>query len=268
MKGLVARYVPAMRILHFAPHPDDEILGTGGALLRMARAGHEVVNFACSLGRREQQERRLGELIESCSRTGFTLRVAEPPVQMSSADDLLAAERQLMHVISLVIEEHNPEVVVAPSPHDNHHGHELVGRAVVAAIESAPTRALPLWLWEFWSRLDIPTLLVPLDEDTVASAVHAVNAHEGENRRADYGSMVRARAALAARAGFERVFGFGSDVDLSVPFAEELCEVFFADGGWHFGQARRFTDVAPVGAPGHVRADQWLHSPSVRSQLL
>jgi len=46
-----------VRALHLAPHPDDEILGAGATLLALEGAGHEVINLAVSLGRRDERGR-------------------------------------------------------------------------------------------------------------------------------------------------------------------------------------------------------------------
>ena len=48
-----------LTVLHLSPHPDDEVLGAGATLLGLRDAGHRVINLACSLGRPEQQERRM-----------------------------------------------------------------------------------------------------------------------------------------------------------------------------------------------------------------
>jgi LmbE family N-acetylglucosaminyl deacetylase len=47
--------------LHIAPHPDDELLGAGGTLLRLCDSGWTVVNLACSLGRPADTVRRTAD---------------------------------------------------------------------------------------------------------------------------------------------------------------------------------------------------------------
>src|SRR3954447_8367304 len=71
------------RVLHLAPHPDDESIGAAATLISLREHGHAVVNLACSLGRPGQRSRRRAELEDACRRAGFELVVIEPPVELS-----------------------------------------------------------------------------------------------------------------------------------------------------------------------------------------
>src|SRR5204863_6442265 len=113
----------------------------------LADAGHEVANLTVSLGRPGDHERRRTELREASARTRFELRTCTPPLSIGRHDDLAAARAQLTH--RLVTSERF-DLLIAPSPHDGHHGHEVVGRAAVAAVSA---RRTPLWMWALWSEL-------------------------------------------------------------------------------------------------------------------
>jgi LmbE family N-acetylglucosaminyl deacetylase len=224
-----------LTVLHVSPHPDDEVIAVPGTLLGLRRAGHRVVNLACSLGRPAQQARRRGEVAEASRRAGFELVVHEPPLAISAGDDLHAAEQALAASVAALADELGAALVVAPGPHDRHHGHEVVGRAVESAlgVEGGPR----LWRWGLWASLRDPTLYVAFGEDVLAQALHAVGAHAGEVGRNDYVALVRARAVATRVQGAEQVFGYGT-AGRAGPYADVLAELWFSGGGWCRGQAR------------------------------
>ena len=65
---------------------------------------------------------------------------------ISSDDDLVAAQHGLTEEVGERIASRRVDVLVAPSPHDGHHGHEVVGRAARDAVEACGDRAPRLWL--------------------------------------------------------------------------------------------------------------------------
>jgi LmbE family N-acetylglucosaminyl deacetylase len=64
-------------VLHLAPHPDDEAIGSPATLMELRDAGWRVVNLACSLGEGTQKGRRENEVREACHRAGFELCIAD-----------------------------------------------------------------------------------------------------------------------------------------------------------------------------------------------
>jgi LmbE family N-acetylglucosaminyl deacetylase len=228
-----------LTFLHLAPHPDDESIGAPMTLLALRDAGHAVINVAVSLGRPADHERRLAEVREACRRAGFDL-VDTPRLAIGGGDDRDAAQAELTAIVSRLIAERGVDVVVAPSPHDGHHGHEVVGRA---ARDAAPPR---LWLWGLWADLPWPTLYAGFGEDDLARAEHVLAAHAGELARNDYAGLLRARAVANRTLGAERVFGFGAEVH-EQPYAELLTEVV-RDGEWRTGGARVLDPADPLAA--------------------
>ena len=151
----------ARTLLHLSPHPDDEVAGAPATLMALRDAGWQIVNVACGLGRRAQHQRRRAEVEEACRRAGFALLTCDPPLDLSAGDDLAAAEDALVALLAQLL-------VCAPSPHDGHHAHELVGRAALRAIEAYDARKPALWLWGIWADLPFPTLIAPFDQARLA----------------------------------------------------------------------------------------------------
>jgi len=255
-------------VLHVSPHPDDECVGAPATLMALADAGWRVVNLACGLGRPAQHAVRRAELVEACSRAGFALDVVEPPAALSHDDDLAATQRRLRREIAARIERLRPRLVVSPSPHDRHHGHETVARAVRGALESATTRTPRWWMWGLWGELAFPTLVSGFDEARLREVQHALAAHASEVARLDLPRIVHARAELAAATGPERVFGTGFEGDAEagaaeVDYAELLCEVAPVGDTWRLGAPRGLDPLEPLASARGRDVGWWLRQRTV-----
>lgn len=257
-----------LTVLHVSPHPDDELLGAPATLLALRDAGHTVVNYAVSLGRLEDHERRRRELVAACERAGLELVVADPPLRISSGDDLHAAQADLEARLGDLLRARAVNLVVSPSPHDRHHGHEVVGRAVREVLRVG-SRGRAWWMWGLWASLPVPTIYAPLDRARLDRVRHALAAHEGEVRRNDYGALLGARARAAAILGSELVFGFGAG-GTGAELAELLTEVRRSDGGWHLGDPATLDPEMPIASAGRGqrRIDAWIEAPGISESLL
>ena len=250
-----------LTVLQVSPHPDDEAIAVPATLLGLRAAGHRVVNLACSLGRPEDAARRRAEVERACRRARWQLIVHEPPLGLSGGDDRAAAQAALTATLQDLIATRAVDILVAPSPHDGHHGHEVVGRAArdaVARLERPPC----LWLWGIWADLPFPTLYSGFGRRRLWRALWLLSAHRGELARNDYRVLVRGRAAANRVLGAERVFGFGAR-GRRLPYAELLTEVTRRDGAWRSGVPRELDARAPLAglAPGPP-IGWWLDAPS------
>jgi LmbE family N-acetylglucosaminyl deacetylase len=232
-------------VVHVSPHPDDEALGAPATLLLLRRAGWHVVNAVVGLGRTDQRERRRAEAVDAAQRAGFVLSLPHEPFAISSDDDLASVEPLIATWLARVLDDERPAVVMSPSPHDAHPGHEVVARATRSAIERMPD-PVPWWTWGLWADLPAPNVYVPFDDDVLTKAHHLLGAYESELARNDYARLLEARAVANAVLGSERVFGFGSDRASTAPYAEVIADQRFADDGWIPGPTRTFDPGNPT----------------------
>lgn len=256
----------ALTVLHVAPHPDDEAIAAPATLLALRRAGHRVVNLACSLGRPAQRVRRREEVEEGCRRLDVELVVHEPPLAISRDDDRAAARTALAATLAQLIAARDVRLVVAPSPHDPHHGHQTVARATLDAAAAA-ARPPRLWLWDVWGSLALPTLYVPFGDDLLAAALHALTAHAGELARARYDDLVRGRSLASVAIGSERVFGLG-ERGRPGRYAELLTELERSGDEWWAGSPRTLDAVMPLASvPRERPLGWWLAAPTFAERL-
>jgi LmbE family N-acetylglucosaminyl deacetylase len=248
--------------LHVSPHPDDEVVGAPGTLLRLVDAGWRIVNLALSLGRPADRDRRHAELLVAAERMGLDVVVADPLVDLSSTADRARSVDLVTRSVVDAVTRSGATLVVGPSPHDGHHGHEIVGHGVWRAAAATGRR---LWLWAVWADLAAPSLLVPVEERHLRTAELALSAYVGELARNDYRRLLEARATVAAVLGPERVFGFGGE-GRPDRFCETLMDVGFVGGQPHLARPRVFVsgeEPAPF-EPG-PRLDAWIAAPSDRA---
>ena len=221
-------------VLHVAPHPDDESIAAPCTLLALQRSGWKVVNYAVSLGRADDHDRRRQELEAAIGRTrvagctGFENLILDPPMSISRGDNLHDSAQRLTAKLTRLIEERQPDLVVGPHPRDGHHGHVTVARAIRQALWLSHHRVV-WWMWSIWSDLPIPTLIVSCaDEDLVTSEL-MLKEYRGENQRSDYSAGTQARRIANAAFGIEKTLGWGSAPQERLPsaitHAELLTEV-------------------------------------------
>ena len=140
----------------------------------------------------------------------------DPPLNLDLDGDLAAATQRLATELPDLVEEHGASIVVSPSPHDVHHGHEAVGRGVQRAMAALPPD-MRWWMWGVWGDLPAPNVFYGFDQAVLDRALHILDAYAGELERNDYRPFLTGRAAANAVMGSERVFGFGSPAASQAP---------------------------------------------------
>lgn len=128
----------AGRTLIVAPHPDDEVLGVGGTLLRRKAEGAKVawlivttisVEFGWS---EEKVKQRADEIKRSTELFGFdevfTLNFSTTQLDRVPRSDLVAG-------VSDVFRSYEPEEVFVPHPSDVHTDHRIAFDAVASCTK-------------------------------------------------------------------------------------------------------------------------------------
>jgi N-acetylglucosamine malate deacetylase 1 len=130
-----------MRVLVVAAHPDDEILGCGGTMARLAKEGHEVHIAIMAEGMTSRYAQReaadsgqlchLHQQAEAASK-----KVGAKKVTLFKLPDNRLDSVPLLDVVKLVeelVESWQPEVIYTHHPGDLNVDHGVVNRAVLTA---------------------------------------------------------------------------------------------------------------------------------------
>jgi len=252
-------------VVHVAPHPDDEAVGCPGALLHLRDRGWRVVSVIASLGFPDQWERRRREAEEASRRAGFAPHFLDPPLDLSLGDDLARATERVATEVPALVAEHEASIVVSPSPHDVHHGHEAVGRGVQRAMASM-AGGVRWWMWGVWGDLPTPNVFYPFGEGELERMLHILEAYQGELERNDYRRLLTGRAMANAVLGSERVFGFGSAAATTLPYAELLTEVTCVESRFMASDPHAL-DEGSSEADFRVDLSHWVESPTVHERV-
>ena len=195
-----------MRVLALAPHPDDEVLGCGGALALAAARGEDarvLVVFDGALGdplgrfeRATYVARRRAEALAAGAALGLApgaYRFWALPEGHAPADaELLAGARRL----AALVDELRPDVVYAPWIGEGRRDHATVARAARLALELA---AFTGQAWGY----EVATPLTPartLDVGAVwERKLAALRAHETQLAYRDLVGAATRSAAPRAR---------------------------------------------------------------------
>lgn len=131
-----------MKVLVISPHPDDEVLGVGGTMHRLAGEGHEVVVAIVTKGWAplypDQQVRKVrAEAQAANAALGVrSVRFMDLPVTKLQA----IPEHELNAAFDLLLAEEKPDWVFLPFPGDRHEDHRQVFDAGLVALRPVAGR--------------------------------------------------------------------------------------------------------------------------------
>ena len=129
-----------MKVLVIAPHPDDEVLGLGGTIHRLAQEGHEVVVVIATKGWAPlypdaQVTQARAEAREASKVLGVgDLRFLDLPVTTLHA----MPESELNKVFCDLLADVRPDWVFLPFRGDRHEDHRQIFDACMVALRPVP----------------------------------------------------------------------------------------------------------------------------------
>lgn len=122
-----------MRIIVFAPHNDDEVLGVGGTMAKYSKEGHEV--FVCEITAWLENEEMTNELQRQALKAHNILGVKDtfflnlPVVHLKETDTHIKNQK-----ISNIVNKVKPDVAFIPHIGDMHVDHAETAMAAMVAM--------------------------------------------------------------------------------------------------------------------------------------
>lgn len=188
-----------VRVMVLAPHPDDETLGCGATIARLAANGaHVVVVFVSDGGMGDPQGYCGGDVVRTrkaeAERATSALGVAEVRF-LDFPDGELVADAALEHAIARAWAEIAPDWVFTTATVDAHRDHMVVGQ-LARAIRDRDQPAARLFEYETWMPVAANRLV-----DVTASYARkcdAIDAYELPLRYVDYRTAAEGMARYRA----------------------------------------------------------------------
>lgn len=174
-----------MKIIVFAPHNDDEILGVGGTLAKYIKRGHEV--YVCELTCGEMQKTLQREALEAHKLLGIkdTFFLNLPVVQLRNMD-----QGEVNNALYEIVGRVNPDIAYIPHRGDMHIDHEETAKAAMVALRPVSCSDLKaIYAYETLSETEwnipavdnafIPNVWVDISE-TIEDKINAMKCYKSQ----------------------------------------------------------------------------------------
>lgn len=175
------------KVLVFAPHPDDEVLGCGGSLLKKIAAGYDVsIVYMTSGEGTSPASQREAEAAGSCRFMGikdhFFLR--EP-------DGFLHLTPQVAGAVTAILKREDPHIVYVPHQHEKNVDHAATHVIVHSCLAQAdPEMVLA---YEVWTPMQNYGLIVDIT-DVIEKKLEALMVHRSQVDYFPYDELTKALA--------------------------------------------------------------------------
>ncbi|MBL7827447.1 MAG: PIG-L family deacetylase [Saprospiraceae bacterium] len=172
-------FLEGPRILVLSPHPDDDVFGCGGALIRHINLGHQVfIAYVTDgslgitgKGLKETVAIRKAEAVQASSIIG----VPESALYfLQQPDGNLEVTDAAIQSLKAVIAETRPNLIYLPSFVDNHSDHFQTNLLLNAAL----TSPVLISAYEIWTPI-IPNRLVDVS-GVMDQKITAMKAHQSQ----------------------------------------------------------------------------------------
>lgn len=192
------------KVLVFSPHPDDDVIGCGGSILKHVQKGNfvnAIYMTSGEIGSLLYDPKKLATIRETeASKTAEFLGISETHFLRNPDGYLSYTKENLIRIVSL-IREFQPNIVYTPHQYDEHRDHRITYDLVVEACLQASrpmVKECSLQLWSVNTILayEISTLLQEVnyveDITTVIDAkIKAMQIHESQIINFKYDEAIR-----------------------------------------------------------------------------
>lgn len=217
------------RVLIFAPHPDDELIGCGGSIVKHLRKDREVfVVFGgdttavdCAHMSREDYARERKAEVSNVARV---IGVPKENFFLLNEDPWRYNEERLRFAFLDIVRKVKPAICYLPHAQDMHPDHKVVSAAALDAISMAPSpwfrkfgnkdECPPVEVilaYEVWTPIESPNYFEPLDDEVLQKKMQALREYrtqEVEKYEHAYRGMNAYRGAMheGAVSGYAEAF--------------------------------------------------------------
>lgn len=178
--------IPCTRALVFAPHPDDEVFGCGGAIMRHVEHGAAVHVIIVTDGGYDIGDDQIDEYI--LQRRNESIAAAEilgygTPRFWNYPDRHIRYDEKLIQEVLATIRETGADLIYAPSVFEIHPDHRMLAMAVIEATRRVGSN-IRIALYEIGMPLR-PNLLLDIS-DVVSRKTTAMECFISQNTRQRY----------------------------------------------------------------------------------
>ncbi len=202
-----------MSVLVIAPHPDDEVIGCGGAIrLRVERGERVSVVFLTSgeLGLKHLPRESAWKVRETEARKASKI-LGLAKLHFLRQPDWLLGDHASATATALkpLLEQERPALIYLPHPNDGHPDHQASLPILRAALKRCRGLKPELLAYEIWTPLATHDIAVDISP-VMPRKLRALRAHRSQLGEFDYVKAVTGlnqfRGALAGKCRLAEVF--------------------------------------------------------------
>lgn len=226
---------PASRVLVIAPHPDDEVIGCGGVLLKHICSGDEVrvcyITSTVSEGCNRKEEALQSNRVLGVNNSIF--------LNGREKADIVSEER--IDMLSDMIMEFAPQIIYIPHIYERHKDHLNSNILLYYALRKCKGKSTNIYIYcyEVWTTL-IPDCLVNIT-DFYLKKVDALEVYKSQLKEYDYISLVDYLGRLRCIMHFPSTNNYKAIVD-DYKFSHKYCKKCTLP--WTHAEAFRRYDMA------------------------
>ena len=195
---LLTTSLAAQSVLVVSPHPDDDVIGCGGAVIHHVEAGDAIMTVYLTSGEGgmpvpedpaergliREAEGRAGSKVMGTQRTKF-LRLPDGGVQV---------DRDTIWLLEQIIDEERPDVIYTSHEGDGHRDHEAAGllvRIAVVRVNHRDATYKPLVrFFEVWAPFKRPTYFENIT-DVIDHKLTALSNHVSQLNVINYDEAIK-----------------------------------------------------------------------------
>ena len=194
------------RVLVVAPHGDDEVIGCGGSVARLAKRGAQVTVVVVTERERSAAERAdPAERFEAESRRAADVLGIGEVVHLGVPDRDVRSDRALLTALVGAIRRTRPDAGFLPHPGERDEVHAAVSAAALQAVWMAASPYFPeqgeavapadlVLGYEVWTPIAEPAFVQDIS-DVLAQKVEAMRAYESQTAVTDFPAAIQGLAA-------------------------------------------------------------------------
>ena len=191
------------RALVFSPHPDDDILSSGGTILKLLKNGCKVNVIYLTSGDyeinpgeeditlSEEAVKREKESKEVSSRLGTNVEFWRYPTKSIKIDD------EAVNRVRKAYTRLQPDIVFMPFIADDHDDHRRSVHLFYKAFKDFQNLNFKIWAYQVYSTV-IPNVVVDIT-DVVDEKINLVNLWQSQRKSRDWAHYIRGLNAFNSR---------------------------------------------------------------------
>jgi len=186
----------AKKILVFSPHPDDDVLSSGGVLLKCIKQGVNIKVIYITSGTNPNSQDSDRQVLED-----ETMRVARQfgtNVEFWRYDKKsIPLDEKILQKFRSAVKTFQPEAVFIPFLADDHIDHRECSKLFYEAFKGERSSKFEVWAYQVYSTV-LPNVVVDIT-DVMDQKIELINIWESQKRSRDWAHYIKGLNAFNCR---------------------------------------------------------------------